>query len=411
MKIAYLLAASALAFGSTAAMAKGPKTQTVTVNGAQMTFTSKIIGQTSTGTIASGGDPRWLATNTQGYSGVAGMLMRYDDGSAFVCSGTLTGDTTFVTAGHCVSDGGGIKARGLVRTQIVFVNDAASLADTAVYQGVLAGTPAAGVTAIDASYIKVNANYTGEVIDQNDIALIRLSQAAPAYAQRYGVYYGGDLTGVDFNVAGFGTRSTSGGVCGTATTPVPPCSPLGAAGTGRRRQGDNRYDFAWGDADFGGTFTDVVNGTNFFGGTAQIEYSFLSDFDNGTAAQDASCNLWTSTTAGFGQPANSKFCNLGRGLTEANIAGGDSGGPGFVDGKLASVNSYGGPIFGGLGDIASGNNSSWGEFAGYVPTYIHQNFIQSFAAVPEPSQWAMMLGGFGLLGGAMRRRKAQVTFA
>ena len=33
-------------------------------------------------------------------------------------------------------------------------------------------------------------------------------------------------------------------------------------------------------------------------------------------------------------------------------------------------------------------------------------------AVPEPASWAMMLGGFGLVGGAMRsRRKATVSFA
>ena len=38
----------------------------------------------------------------------------------------------------------------------------------------------------------------------------------------------------------------------------------------------------------------------------------------------------------------------------------------------------------------------------------------STAAVPEPATWAMMLGGFGLVGGAMRsarRRKSQVTYA
>ena len=31
------------------------------------------------------------------------------------------------------------------------------------------------------------------------------------------------------------------------------------------------------------------------------------------------------------------------------------------------------------------------------------------AAVPEPASWALMLGGFGMIGGVMRRRK--VTFA
>jgi len=33
------------------------------------------------------------------------------------------------------------------------------------------------------------------------------------------------------------------------------------------------------------------------------------------------------------------------------------------------------------------------------------------SAVPEPSSWAMMVAGFGALGVAMRRRKAQVRFA
>jgi len=32
-------------------------------------------------------------------------------------------------------------------------------------------------------------------------------------------------------------------------------------------------------------------------------------------------------------------------------------------------------------------------------------------AVPEAASWAMMLGGFGLVGGAMRRRKVAVSFA
>ncbi len=31
--------------------------------------------------------------------------------------------------------------------------------------------------------------------------------------------------------------------------------------------------------------------------------------------------------------------------------------------------------------------------------------------VPEPAAWAMMLAGFGLVGGAMRRRQANVSFA
>lgn len=33
------------------------------------------------------------------------------------------------------------------------------------------------------------------------------------------------------------------------------------------------------------------------------------------------------------------------------------------------------------------------------------------AAVPEPASWAMMIGGFGMIGGALRRRWTAVTFA
>jgi hypothetical protein len=35
--------------------------------------------------------------------------------------------------------------------------------------------------------------------------------------------------------------------------------------------------------------------------------------------------------------------------------------------------------------------------------------IGTVAAVPEPASWAMMIGGFGLIGGAMRRRKSQIA--
>lgn len=35
--------------------------------------------------------------------------------------------------------------------------------------------------------------------------------------------------------------------------------------------------------------------------------------------------------------------------------------------------------------------------------------IKATSAVPEPASWAMMIGGFGLVGLAMRRRKSKVT--
>jgi hypothetical protein len=48
-----------------------------------------------------------------------------------------------------------------------------------------------------------------------------------------------------------------------------------------------------------------------------------------------------------------------------------------------------------------------------LPTLSHLAFFGTVAAVPEPSTWAMMIGGFGLVGGAIRRRgkvKTTVSF-
>ncbi|MDO7841779.1 PEPxxWA-CTERM sorting domain-containing protein [Sphingomonas sp. CA1-15] len=35
--------------------------------------------------------------------------------------------------------------------------------------------------------------------------------------------------------------------------------------------------------------------------------------------------------------------------------------------------------------------------------------VSGIAAAPEPASWAMMIGGFGLVGGAMRQRKRTAT--
>ena len=59
------------------------------------------------------------------------------------------------------------------------------------------------------------------------------------------------------------------------------------------------------------------------------------------------------------------------------------------------------PVSGGEQTInvtgTSGENASYAGTLAFAAT-----------AVPEPATWAMMMGGFGLVGGAMRRRKAQV---
>ena len=364
-----LLAAALLTAGVAHA---GPTTVSGSANGLSWTAASTIVGVTSTATAAGGGDPRYFAPRSQ-YGGVATLIMDYGAAGQFICSGTLLpNQRSILTAAHCVSDG--TNARPL---------------STSVY--FYTGNNPDNITwnqpsfAYQVTNYAVHAAYTGEVIDQNDIAVLSLDKLVDWSVKSHGLYEGDDLTGKDFNIAGYGARSDTGGNVGDNL------------GTGRLRQGDNRYDFRLGDADFGGVWADILGEP-----AEQIEHTYLSDFDNGLPANDLACNI---AVDGLGLPPSAKFCNTGRGANEVSSAGGDSGGPEFIDGKVASVTSFGLTFGSFWGDVDDELNSSFGEFNGFVPVSIHRDFINA-NAVPEPASFA--LAGLGLLGlGWSRRRRVQ----
>jgi hypothetical protein len=367
---AVALAAAASLLGANAALAQQAVQRSATYG--NITAVSEIVGQTSTATVAAGGSPLYIPGAGQ-FTGTVGLRMDYGADGAFVCSGSLIGSHHIVTAAHCVSDG--TPGRPLSTTVYFYSFNPAE--DAPVYAG------GASVTQVGVSGYAVHPLYTGEVIDQNDIAVLTMSSAAPAWATPYELSPLSDLTGLDHTITGYGARSSSGGTNGTL-------SGFGL-GTGRLRTAENRFDFRFGDADFNGYFEDNA--------PPAVDWVWISDFDNGTTAKDGSCNAMVAEGLVGAVFTSSKYCDLGRGSREGIGAGGDSGTGYFVDGKLAAVHSFAAWY------NADESANRFGQLKGAVSVDFHRGFITS--AVPEPSTWAMLIGGMALVGAAARRGRRQ----
>jgi hypothetical protein len=222
-----------------------------------------------------------------------------------------------------------------------------------------------GVYVDNTTRVQIHPDYTGNVFDDHDIALIDLGARAPDELDRYELYFD-DAVGDIFEVVGFGARGQGD---------VGAVEPAGT-----RVRGFNLFD-------------NVGGGLLPFLGVNSANTVYMFDFDNGNPANDA-FGFW------LGQS------NPGLGVFETMTAGGDSGGPSFVDGRIAAVTSFGLTISapGLSSDVLPGLNSSFGEFAGNTSIRANQAWLNAtLYRVPEPSTWALLL--IALLGFALRSRR------
>jgi secreted trypsin-like serine protease len=217
-----------------------------------------------------------------------------------------------------------------------------------------------GVTEVTASSLVIHPEWdTDDPASRNDIGILFLDEPAPPGAERYDIFRALDEdTGKPFTKVGFGIRGT--GAEGTEDFETAPV----------KRYGWNEYDFAIDLDDFyfdDGTVPDL---------SSDNAQGLIFDFDDGSAARDASGQYFGITDRGFG-------------ADEVNTTNGDSGGPGFVEGRLAGITSFG---LGGEDGVVTDNddveNSSFGEFSvdtrvAFFDRWIDEQMQASFPDRPQ----------------------------
>jgi secreted trypsin-like serine protease len=264
------------------------------------------------------------------YTGVA-----YLDSA--LCTGSLLrGGLYVLTAAHCLNEGG--------------VKVPAETAIKAIFK-----LPS-GEVSIPVSKYYIHPGWTGyESEVGNDIAILKLKRVAPRSIEQYEINRKKNEVGKVLTKVGYG-------YIGLGATGQDENSNSDA----KRYSGQNRYD----------ALIDVLkDATESDMSELVLGSQLIFDFDAGTSEHDA---------LGRHFP---RLRDRGLGKNEIATASGDSGGPSFVDGKIAGISSWGysdrGFFKTNISDIDKiDDNGSFGEISGDTRVSFYASWIDRVTKNP-----------------------------
>jgi hypothetical protein len=319
------------------------------------------------------------------FTGVVSIEI-FRDGGYYICTGSAISPRHIITAAHCIErDDGSIMDLSAGTVSAVF-SDGGNFVDYIPSTSVVAHPDYLGFGVCSATD---GSGFSGGCLN-DDIAILTLEEDIPAGVEIYDFYTGDIDNGDLFTMVGHGT--TGNGLDGYTS---------GSSSWVNKRYGFNIPEFFdCDDANMavegtGGWSSSSVCPTD-YGTEAEVWYADFDGVANGTNL-DYFCIVFGVCGDAFGSDTTT-------GLFEANIGGGDSGGPSFVYDStndkflLAANNTFGidsSPVAnGGYGHIFGGNL--------YAP---YLDWINSITNVNAPATLAILLSGLGIM--VVRRRKAK----
>ncbi|WP_100642976.1 trypsin-like serine protease [Alteromonas facilis] len=310
-------------------------------------------------TVGAPDDPLYANAGDNLRNGVGSIFIQFSDGGGFICTASAISKTHILTAAHCVRNAGSSLTR--LRFVLTAGLDSPMILDASSF-------------AVHPWYDALNP-YLG-AFAHGDIAVVELAEPLPDEIETYELYRTPDEFGSETRHYGHG-RSGKGNKGAT-----------GDADFFYARTGLNQYE-------------EVLEP---FLGTG-IEDQLLHDFDSGGRKHNA-MEWWFSSVfvcgnengTNPGQARDGKCMSKkdgshpdfkGYGALETGVAPGDSGGPGFINGKIAGVHSFGfthgcDSISNGT-DFTCGLDSSFGEMSGDTRVSYHAGWVDAAVSGAFPS--------------------------